>query len=179
MQRIRLLWIMLIAMALAVSVSAKKQTQGKDKDAPPTLNVQVNDAAVRSSPSFLAEVSSTLVYGEKVGVLEEAEDWRRVDAVDAQKQGWMHISALTKIKIKPDPDASDANVQASKEEQTAGGRGFNKEVENKYREDNEDLQDAYRLLDRLTQDPTKQASRASIQLFMREGELKGPAGGVY
>jgi len=174
------LWITLIALGVVVSVSAKKPADdGKDKDAPPTLNVQVNDAAVRASPSFLGEVASTLGYGETVGVLEEAEDWRRVEAMQAQAQGWMHISALTKTRIKLEAGESDANIQASKEEQAAGGRGFNQEVEDKFREENEDLEAAYQLLDRITQDPAGRASRAEILRFMREGELEGPAGGVY
>jgi hypothetical protein len=174
-----LLWISLIAMGMAVSVSAKKPAgDGKDKDAPPTLNVQINEAAVRTSPSFLAEVTSTLGYGESVGVLEKNEDWRLVQAAQAPAEGWMHISALTKTKIKLDAGEDDANVRASKEEQAAGGRGFNQEIEDKFRENNEELEAAYRLLDRVTQDPARRASRAEILRFMREGGLTKENGGA-
>jgi SH3-like domain-containing protein len=174
-----LIWITLIALGLTVSASAKKPTKiEKDKDAPPTMNVQVNDAAVRSAPSFLSEVASTLSYGEPVGVLEEAEGWMRIETQGPAVAGWMHASALTKTRIKLEAGESDVNVQASQEELTAGGRGFNQEIEDKFREENEELEASYKLLDRLIKDPAGRASLGQMIRFMREGKLKDRLGGA-
>jgi len=173
-----LLWITLIALGVVVSASAKKQAdQDRTEDAPPTMNVQVNDAAVRVAPSFLSGVALTLGYGEPVGVLEEGEGWLKVRAREPAVVGWMHASALTKTKIKLDAGETDANVRANREELTAGGRGFNQEVENKFREDHEELESGYERLDRLVNDPAGGVSLAEMIRFMREGELKPPAGG--
>lgn len=173
------LCITLIAMGLVVTAYAKKQDEaGK---APPQLkpmSVQVNDAALRTSPSFLSEVASVLGYGTKVGVAEEGEDWMRVQTEDATASGWMHATALTKKEINLEAGDSDANVKASKEELTAGGRGYNQEIENKFREDNQDLEAGYKLLDKMSVDPRQQASRTEILLFMRGGELGDSAGGA-
>ncbi len=178
MPRIRFLWITLIALGVVVSVSAKKQAdEDKTTDAPPTMHVQVNEAAVRLSPSFLGELAATLNYGDGVGVLEEREGWRRVEAEAPAVTGWMHASALTKTKIKLDAGETDVNVQASKEELTAGGRGFNQEVEDKFREENEELEAAYKLLDQLVADPAGRVSRADVIRFMRDGGLTDKPGG--
>jgi len=172
------LCITLIAMGLVVTAYAKKQDDG-DKAPPKTkpMNVQVNDAAVRVSPSFLAEVATVLGYGSKVGVVEEGEDWMKIQTDEPAASGWIHATALTKKEINLEAGDTDTNVKASKEELTAGGRGYNQEIENKFREENQDLESGYKLLDRVTIDPTRQASRTEVMLFMRSGELNGKAGG--
>jgi SH3-like domain-containing protein len=172
-------WIAMIAVGLTASVFAKKQAdKDESKDAPPTMNVQVNDAAVRTTPSFLAEVVSTRDYGDPVGVMEEADDWMMIQTLEPAITGWMHASALTKTKIKLDAGETDANIQANKEELTAGGRGFNQEVEDKFREEHEELEAAYKLLDRMVDAPAGRVSRTDMIRFMRDGELTAPPGGV-
>ncbi len=173
------LCITLIAMGLVVTAHAKKQDEA-DQDPPKLkpMSVQVNDAAVRTSPSFLSEVASVLGYGAKVGVVEEGEDWMKVQAEEATASGWMHTTALTKKEINLEAGDTDANVKASKEELTAGGRGYNQEIENKFREDNQELEAGYKLLDQMVIDPRRRASRTEVLLFMRSGELGNNAGGA-
>lgn len=165
------LCILLIAMGVTATVLAKEADKHK------SMSVQVNDAAVRLEPSFLSDVAGTLDYGDAVGVLEEAEGWQRVKAVASPVAGWMHASALTKKEVKLEAGESDANVQASQEELAAGGRGFNQEVEDKFREENKDLDPAYRKLDRLLADPAGRSSLSEIVRFMREGGLMRQPGG--
>lgn len=171
------LCIALIAMGLVVSAYAKKEAD----ETPPKLkpmNVQVNDAAVRVSPSFLAEVASVLGYGDKVGVVEDGDGWMRVQAEASGAEGWMHASALTKKEINLKAGDDDANVKASKEELTAGGRGYNQAIEDKFREDHAELEAAYKLLDRMTADQAWRSSRPEMIRFMNDGELKGKTGGA-
>lgn len=173
------LCIALIAMGLVVSAYAKKDADGEnEKPKLKPMTVQINDAAVRTSPSFLAEVASVLGYGDKVGVAEQGEDWMRVEADGSGAAGWMHASALTKKKINLEAGDNDANVKASEEELTAGGRGYNQQIEQEFRKDNQELEPAYKQLDRMTMDQAWQASRADMIRFMNEGGLKGQAGGA-
>lgn len=173
------LCITLIAMGLVVSAYAKKEADGEN-DTPKLkpMAVQVNDAAVRTSPSFLAEVASMLGYGDKVGVVEQGEDWMKVQAQASGAAGWMHTSALTKKEINLEAGDTDANVKASKEELTAGGRGYNQEIENKFREDNQELESAYKQLDRMTAGQAWRASRTDVLRFMNDGHLSGKTGGA-
>ncbi len=181
MQRIHLLWVVLIAMGAVVSVSAKKQAdEDKAKDAAPAMNVQINEAAVRLSPSFLGELAATLNYGDGVGVLEEQEDWRRVETEAQAVTGWIHASALTKKAINLEAGETDENVDANREDLALGGRGvFTQEVEDHFREEHDELEAAYKLLDQLVSDPARRASREEMIRFLREGELKARPGGVY
>lgn len=166
--------IALAGLGLAVSVFADEKEK---KPEPPKLNVQVNNASVRESPSFLSQVSATLNYGDKVGVLEEAEGWQKVQPESSAITGWMHASALTKKEINLQAGDTDANVKASQQELTAGGRGYDVAIEREFRKGHEELEPAYRQLDRLLADPNGQASLSEIVRFMREGELMSRAGG--
>lgn len=168
--------ITLIALGLAVSVSAEQAKE--KKDGPPTMNVQVHNAVVRQAPSFLSQVSATLNYGDTVGVLEEAEGWQKVRPETSSVTGWMHASALTRQEIKIVAGETDAVVTASRQELAAGGRGgFNQEVEDTFRHENDELEASYLKLDRLIADPAGQASLGEIVRFMREGELTNQTGG--
>ena len=149
----------------------KQKDNGDQPDTLPTLYIQVNDAAMRDTPSFLSAVALTLSYGDKVGVVDETEDWHMVKPEASSITGWVHDSALTRKTIKLEAGETDANVQASKQELAAGGRGFNQEVEDKFREENEDLDAAYRQLDQLQADPAGRVSQAQIIRFIRDGEL--------
>lgn len=166
--------ITLAALGLAVSVFAEEADK---KTEPPKLNVQVNNASVREAPSFLSQVSTTLNYGDKVGVLEEGEGWQKVQPESSSVTGWMHASALTKKQINLQAGETDADVKASQQELTAGGRGYDEAIEREFRKDHSELEAAYQQLNRLTADPNGQASLSEIVRFMREGELSASAGG--
>ena len=166
--------IALAALGLAVSVFAEDTDK---KTEPPRLNVQVNNASVRETPSFLSPVSATLNYGDKVGVLEEAEGWQKVQPESSSVSGWMHASALTKKEINLQAGDTDANVKASQQELTAGGRGYDEAIEREFRKDHKELEASYQQLDRLLADPNGRASLGEIVRFMREGELSARPGG--
>ncbi len=171
------LCIVLLALGATVTVWAKDEDKTDDAKAPPELSVQINEAVVRGEPSFLSPVSVTLRFGDKVNLLDETEDWRKVRPVEQYVDGWMHVSALTEKKIVIEAGENDANVDASKQELVYAGRGYNQEVEDKFREEHEDLDQAYSKLDRLLADPRGKVTREQIMRFMREGELDGNGGG--
>jgi len=166
--------IALAALGLAVSVFAQEADK---KPQPPKLSVQVNNAAVRETPSFLSPVSAALNYGDTVGVLEETGGWQKVQPESSPVVGWMHASALTKQQINLHAGETDADVKASQQELTAGGRGYDEAIERAFRKDHKELEASYQQLDRLLADPAGRASLSEAVRFMRGGELSARAGG--
>ncbi len=185
MKRLHVLWITLATTGLVVSVYAKKPDEAKPTEpaevALPQVSVQVHRAALRQSPGFLSEVAATLSYGDRIGIAEKQEDWRRVEAKEPSVSGWMHASALTLRTFDLTAGETDVEKTASKQEMTLGGRGhgrgFSEQIETEFRTENEELEDAYKLLDQLTQDPRRQVSRTEMLRFMREGGLAKGGGG--
>ena len=64
------------------------------------MSVQVKDAQLRVSPSYLGKVTGTLSYGDRVEIEQTKGAWNKVSLVEGQQAGWMHESALTKKRIK-------------------------------------------------------------------------------
>ena len=93
------------------------------------MSVQVKEASLRSSPTFLSPVVTTLAYADRVQVTETKGDWSRIKA--SQGNGWLHASALSERHIVLDPgDVSETG--ASSEDLALAGKGFNKQVEKRY-----------------------------------------------
>lgn len=134
------------------------------------MSVQVKNGHVRSQPSFLGKVTAELSYGDRVETLAEQGSWIKVQP-SSKKSGWMHLSALTPKKIVF--KASDAEVEKSTsgEEVALAGKGFNEEVEKKYRSENKKLRyDEIDKMEKIT------VSQKKIQMFMVQGNLQVKGG---
>jgi uncharacterized protein YgiM (DUF1202 family) len=102
--------------------------------APKQMSVQVKETQVRAAPSFLSKILDRLVYADKVQVISEKNGWAKVALRSGKGQGWINLSALTKKKIVL--KAGDNVAQsASSGEVALAGKGFNQDVENRYREE--------------------------------------------
>jgi hypothetical protein len=96
------------------------------------LSIQVREAQMRKSASFTSSLTTTLVYGETVTVLEERGDWRLVSAVGVT--GWMHSSAFGGGgSTQYSAGSADASAKVSEREVSMAGKGFNTQVEQAYR----------------------------------------------
>jgi len=95
------------------------------------LSVQVRDAQLRETPSFLGKVVAKAEYGQSVDVLEEKGDWAKVSLSGAQ--GWVHSSALSNQSLGLSSGAAEAQTGVSGKEIALAGKGFNAEVEADYR----------------------------------------------
>ncbi|MBT3296856.1 MAG: SH3 domain-containing protein [Verrucomicrobia bacterium] len=120
--------MMTLLLAMVASATAK----------PVSMSLQVRKGDLRSSPSFLGTIVGSAAYGDRFTVAEERGAWRRVTAAEGALTGWLHSSALTKKKIKLKAGEADADVAASSGELALAGKGFNAEVEEKFKEQNED-----------------------------------------
>ncbi len=157
-------WVaMVLLLAVMPALAAKTKT----------MSVQVRKGQLRSAPSYLSRVISDLAYTTRVTVLEEKGAWMRVRKDDAGTEGWMNASALTKKKLKLASGDGDATTAVSSEEQALAGKGFNSDVEAKFKEQNEGID--FTWVDKMEKItiPTP-----TIVKFLEKGEVKAPEGGA-
>ncbi len=129
-----------------------------------SLQVQVREGQLRQTASYLGKVVAPVRYGQQATVLERQGEWARV-TVDG-REGWIHQSALTEKRISMQAGQNAAAATASSAEVAVAGKGFNKQVEEKYRAAHP--QAGYAWMDRME---TMQASPAEIQQFLINGGL--------
>ncbi len=97
------------------------------------MSVQVRSGQLRDKPSFLGKIGAPVSYGDRLTVMETRGAWVRVQG--AGTSGWIHSSALTTRKLELKSGSDDLNAGASAGELALAGKGFNDEVETKYRAD--------------------------------------------
>lgn len=115
-----------------------------------TVWVAVKETALRAENSYLAPTVARLSYTAALEVRERAEDWLRVSS--AEHTGWIHQSAVSADLAEPDasagggfslpwksgneaPRSREADGGYNDDEITLAGKGFNAEVEARYRTD--------------------------------------------
>ena len=118
MRRLRILFLAL----LVLSTAAAWAEQAK------SMSVNVKEAQVRATPSYLGKVLGTLVYGDQVQVLETQKDWMRVNAPAKGLSGWLNQSALTAKKVVLSSGSETAGQNASSGEVALAGKGFNSQI---------------------------------------------------
>jgi hypothetical protein len=149
----------LVCLMLSVAAAAFAQT---------TMSVEVRETQLRATPSFLGRVDAVLSYGDQVSVIEQSQGWARVS--HSGRTGWVHGSALTTKRIVMQAGDVDAQRGATGSEVALAGRGFNKDVEDRYRSE-QGLD--YAAIDRMegyVVDPERLAA------FLTEGQLQLPGG---
>jgi uncharacterized protein YgiM (DUF1202 family) len=129
------------------------------------LSVQVKQAQVRSTPSFLGSVTGTVAYGEKVQLIEDRGAWKNVSI--RKIKGWMHESALTTKTIVLQA-GKDVKTGASSSELALAGKGFNPKVEAEFKSKNKHLD--YAAIDRM--EKTYTLKPAQVQAFLKQGQVK-------
>jgi uncharacterized protein YgiM (DUF1202 family) len=126
-QRIATLFLLLLAAAVLFAA-----------DALPERSIVVKQTPVRDKPSFTGKILGTLVYTDRVQIVEmpSGASWAKVRLAAKKLEGWVHVSALAKDD-KPVVKAGSENVAsgASGSEVALAGKGFNPEVEAEYKKD--------------------------------------------
>lgn len=135
------------------------------------MSIQVKKGEIRSTPSFLGTIVARLSYGDRVFVREERGPWTRVSLPGSNREGWIHTSVLTSKKIVLNPGAKDVQTSATNDELALAGKGFNKQVENEFREKNPNIN--YAWIDRMEKFVV---SQKRIKQFLKEGELSTEGG---
>lgn len=102
-----------------------------------TMSVQVKKSFLKGTPSFLGKNITTLYYADQVKFISKREAWMQVSK--DKKKGWLHGSVLTDKKIVLNRGSSKAISGVSSDEIILAGKGFNSQVEKKYRQSNPKL----------------------------------------
>lgn len=137
-----------------------------------SLTVQVREAQLRSTPSFLGKIVAKPGYGERVELIEERGAWKRV-ALRTGLQGWMHGSSLTSRTIVPQAGTADVRTSATGGEIALAGKGFNEEVEKAYQKNHQAVD--FTWVDRMEK---FQVTPEEMQAFLREGDIVPREGGA-
>ena len=155
--------ILVIAVLLVAAVFVFPQSAKQ-------MSVTVKETQVRATPSYLGRILAVLAYGDQVDVLDEQGGWARVRLPNAE--GWVHLSALSSKRIVLRSGSQDVGTGASSGEVALAGKGFNQEVEDKYKQDN---QLDYTWVDRMgafTVPPEE------VLAFLEQGDLNMEIGGA-
>ena len=135
------------------------------------MSVTVKQTQVRDKPSYLGKILGVLSYGDRVTVVDDSNKaWLKVTGPDGKLTGWVSASALTTKKIML--AASSENVQqgASSGEVALAGKGFNEDVEQKYKADGK-LD--YAWVDKME---TYNPSPDQVAAFLQQGGLNTSGG---
>ncbi|NQU38825.1 MAG: SH3 domain-containing protein [Lentisphaerae bacterium] len=138
---------------------------------PQTMSLQVRKGDLRASASFLSEIVGSVSYGDRLTVEETKGAWVRVKALEGERAGWLHSSALTEKKIQLKAGDKDAEVAASSGELALAGKGFNAEVESKFKEQNKEAD--FAAVDRME---AIIISTRDMQAFLKAGNVVAKGG---
>ena len=103
------------------------------------MSVQVREGQLRKTPSHLGKIVAKTSYGDRVTVLEERGEWKKVSVAGGKLQGWMHDTALTSKKIALKAGQGNVGTSVTRNEIALAGKGFSEEVEAQYRKTNKNL----------------------------------------
>jgi len=131
------------------------------------MSVQVRRSAVRTAPSYLAKVAGTVSYCDRVTVVEKKSGWIKV-STPAGVNGWMNASALTRKRLVLKAGKGAVSTGASSEELALAGKGFNSDVEARFKAEHGDAN--FTAVDRMEK---RSASNTEVVAFLREGDIKG------
>ena len=131
------------------------------------MSVQVKKCQLRKRPSFMANIVGRLDYGDRVILARESHSWAQVVCEGKKFSGWVHISALTTKKIILNPNSEEAKGSASSEEIALAGKGFNEQVEEKFKQAHQNID--FTWVDKMQKFVI---SPKEIQVFLRQGGLR-------
>ena len=103
------------------------------------MSVQVREGHLRKTPSHLGKIVAKTSYGDRVTVLEERGEWKKVSVAGGKLQGWMHDTALTSKKIALKAGQGNVGTSVTRNEIALAGKVFSEEVEAQYRKTNKNL----------------------------------------
>ena len=126
------LWIPLLGV-IAVSASVLAAPERGS-----TVTVQVMNARLMKTPSFLGASTATLVRGDFLTFQEAQKDWYKV-TTKAGKEGWINKVSVVEKKLALSSKPGGGTGGVSEDEVALAGRGFSPEVEKEYRKRNPNL----------------------------------------
>lgn len=136
------------------------------------MNVQIREGQLRATPSHLGKIVAKTSYGDRVTVLEERGEWKKVSVTGGRFQGWMHSTALTSKRIALKSGQGNVETSITGNEIALAGKGFSEEVETQYRKTNKNLD--YTWINRME---AIKISSEQMESFIISGRLSQDAQG--
>ena len=133
------------------------------------MTVQVRDGQIRSTPCCLGKIVGRVSYGQAVSVIDTRGDWSHVSSSGVK--GWVHVSALTTADLGLRSGSGQAPSSVSGQEMALAGKGFNAQVEQKYRQAHGGDYASVDRMERATVPPER------LMAFLKEGGVS-PRGGM-
>ena len=135
------------------------------------MSVQVKQGQLRSTPSFLGSIVGAAPYGDRVQTLRKQGDW--VDVRSSKSvTGWIHESALTSKTVVLNSGGA-VSSSANSQEVALAGKGFNEDVEKRYRAENGRI--SYAWVDHMEY---YKISTARMITFLSAGDVRASQGGA-
>jgi uncharacterized protein YgiM (DUF1202 family) len=154
MRRIRILCLALLAFSAAAWAEPGK-----------SMSVNVKEAQLRATPSYLGKLLGSLAYGDRVQVAESQKGWVKVNAPEKGLSGWVNESALTAKKVVLSSGSGTAGQDASSGEVALAGKGFNSQIE---AENKQDTSFDYATVDRMEKIVV---APEAVFAFLQQGDL--------
>ena len=131
-----------------------------------TVTVVVRTAPVKARPQFYAPSVGSAKLGDVFSAGAGKDGWYAVSS--GGKDGWLHSSAVTEKRVRLGSGDSVGTGEASADEITLAGKGFNSQVEGAYKKGHPDS-------DFAAVDAMERAKipEAAVLKFMEAGGLGG------
>lgn len=136
-----------------------------------TVVVNIKSTSVRKDPKFTSAALAAIKAGDALEKLESQSGWVKV-RTQAGVVGWVHSTAVTAKRVRLTGTDKAMPTQASAGEIALAAKGFNKQVEDKYRAENPGLD--FAAVDALEK---LRPTAAEIEAFLKAGRL-GEFGGA-
>jgi uncharacterized protein YgiM (DUF1202 family) len=130
-----------------------------------TLFVKVQTTYVRKEPKFYSPAVATLQAGESVTQIASEAGWFKVRTAQGV-EGWIHSSAVQTGKFAVAAMDQSLKTRATTEEVALAGKGFNKQVEEEYKNRNKGV--SFIEVDRMLK---IKVSPDELRKFLMEGKL--------
>ncbi len=133
-----------------------------------TITVTQLTAKLMKTPSFIGATTAKLVRGDQLKFVDAQKDWYRV-TTKTGASGWINKSAVVEkavaLSTKPGGGGSGG---ATADEVALAGRGFSKDVEDKYKSEHKDLDFSH--VDKIEK---LEVDTEAVAKFAAEGKVGG------
>ena len=99
------------------------------------VGISVRETSLRSTAGFLSRTTATLSYLDEVVVQSIQGDWLQVKVADTGATGWIHSSSVAGTSELQLSGSRSERGGASNREIALAGRGFNEQVEEQIKTD--------------------------------------------
>lgn len=135
-----------------------------------TVVVKIKTTSLRRDPKFTAPIVAAIKAGDALEKIEARDGWIKVKTKTGVI-GWLHSTAVETKKLNLQAMDKTMKTQASAGEVALAAKGFNKQVEDKYRAGNAAAD--YATVDAMEK---VKPTAAEVEAFMKQGKL-GEYGG--